>query len=124
MRCYALIGLIFLASCALGRKPLVFYMAQRYGTDDTHEGMAIFEAIRDVSRDFRTCMYVISYLWAVLFLIQAAGTALIIRQTRFSTAYNYDRILPWAAIGLGIVGSIEIGRYFNEARGGARTTID
>ena len=27
----ALIGLIFLGSCALGRKPLVFYMAQRYG---------------------------------------------------------------------------------------------
>ncbi|MBV8947837.1 MAG: hypothetical protein JOZ95_20590 [Solirubrobacterales bacterium] len=71
-------------------------------------------------------MYVISYLWAVLFLIQAAGTVLIIRQTRYSTAYNYDQILPWAAIGLGIVGSIAIGRYFNkkgEARGGAANAV-
>ncbi|MBV8947315.1 MAG: hypothetical protein JOZ95_17945 [Solirubrobacterales bacterium] len=116
----ALIGLIFLGSCVLVRKPLVFYMAQRYGTDGTHDGMAIFDTMWDVSRDFRTCMYVISYLWAVLFLIQAAGTALIIRQTRYSTAYNYDQILPMAAIGLGIVASIAIGRYFKkkgEARG-------
>lgn len=108
----ALIGLIFLGSCALARKPLVFYMAQRYATDGTHDGMSIIDAIWDISRDFRTCMYVISYLWAALFLIQAAGTALIIRQTSYSTAYNYDQILPWAAIGLGIVGSVAIGRYF------------
>jgi hypothetical protein len=116
----ALIGLIFLGSCVLVRKPLVFYMAQRYGTDGTHEGMASFDTMWDISRDFRTCMYVISFLWAVLFVIQAAGTALIIRQTHYSTAYNYDQILPLAAVGLGIVGSIAIGRYFNktgEARG-------
>jgi hypothetical protein len=118
----ALIGLIFLASCVLVRKPLVFYMAQRYGTDGTHDGMAIFDTIWDVSADFRTCMYVISYLWAVLFVVQAAGTALIIRQTRYSTAYNYDQILPMVAIGLGIVASIAIGRRFNkegDARGDA-----
>ena len=36
----ALIGLIFLGSCVLARKPVVFYMAQRYGTDGTHDGMA------------------------------------------------------------------------------------
>ncbi|MBV9363252.1 MAG: hypothetical protein JO039_11050 [Solirubrobacterales bacterium] len=122
----ALIGLIFLGSCVLVRKPLVFYMAQRYGTDGTHDGMAIFDTMWDVSRDFRTCMYVISYLWAVLFLIQAAGTALIIRQTRYSTAYNYDQILPVAAIGLGIVGSLAIGRHFKErgeARSGAASTV-
>jgi hypothetical protein len=115
----ALIGFIFLASCVLLRKPLVFYMAQRYGTDGTHDGIAIFDAMWEASRDFRTCMYLISYLWAALFGIQAAGTALIIRQTRYSTAYQYDQILPLAATGLGIVGSITIGRYFNK-KGEAR----
>jgi hypothetical protein len=39
-------------------------------------------------------------------------TALIIRQTSFSTAYNYDQILPFVATGLGILGSIALGRYF------------
>jgi hypothetical protein len=122
----ALIGLIFLGSCVLFRKPLVFYMAQRYGTDGTHDGMAIFDAIWEVSRDFRTCMYIISYLWAALFVIQAAGTALIIRQTSYSTAYNYDQILPIVATALGIAASIAIGRYFNkkgEARRGAATAV-
>jgi hypothetical protein len=122
----ALIGLIFLGSCVVARKPLVFYMAQRYGTDGTHDGMANFDTMWDVYRDFRNSMYVISYLWAALFLVQAAGTALIIRQTRYATAYNYDQTLPLAAIGLGIVGSIAIGRYFakkGKARGATASTV-
>ena len=122
----ALIGLIFLGSCVLVRKPVLFYMAQRYGTDGTHDGMAIFDRMWDVYRDFRTGIYVISYLWAGLFLIQAAGTALIIRQTRYSIAYNYDQTLPLAATAFGIVGSIAIGRYFakkGKARGATASAV-
>jgi hypothetical protein len=107
----ALIGLIFLGSCVL-RKPLVFYMAQRYGTDGTHEGMANFDTMWEIYPDFRAGMYVISFLWAGLFLVQAAGTALIIHQSSYSTAYNYDQILPFVAIGVGIVASIAIGRHY------------
>jgi hypothetical protein len=112
----ALIGIVFLASCVLARKPLVFYMAQRYGTDGTHDGMATFDVIWDVSKDFRTCIYLISYLWAALFVTQSAATALIIHQTRYSVAYNYDQILPWVAIGLGIAASMAIGRHFRGLR--------
>lgn len=90
----ALIALIFLGSCVGGHKPVVFYMAQRYGTDGTHDGLAIFDMMWDSYRDFRTGMYATSYLWAALFLIQAAGTALIIRQARYATAYNYDQTAP------------------------------
>ena len=108
----ALIGLIFLGSCVLARKPVIFYMAQRYGTDGTHEGMATFDKMWSNYQIFRTGMYVISYWWAALFLVQAAATALIIRQTRFSTAYNYDQVLPLVATGLGILGSVALGRYF------------
>ncbi|MDE3133078.1 MAG: hypothetical protein KGL15_03325 [Acidobacteriota bacterium] len=120
-----LIGLIFLVSCVLVRRPLVFYMAQRYGSDGTHDGMAIFDAIWDVSRDFRTCVYIISYLWAALFVIQSAATALIIHETSSSTAYNYDQILPMAAIGVGIAASLAIGRHFSKygaARSGTAST--
>jgi uncharacterized membrane protein len=73
--------------------------------------MATFDKMWSAYRDFRTVMYVISYWWAALFLIQAAVTALIIHQTSFSTAYNYDQILPAVAIGLGILGSIALGRH-------------
>lgn len=120
----ALVGLIFLGSGVLTRKPIVFYMAQRYGTDGSHEGMATFDLMWDNYRDFRTGMYVTNYLWAALFLVQPAGTALIIRQTRDATAYNYDQILPLVAIVVGIVGSIAIGRYSGKkgrARGATAT---
>jgi hypothetical protein len=117
-----LIGVIFLGSCVLAHKPVVFYFAQRYGTDGTHDGMAIFDMMWDAYRDFRAGMYVTSYLWAALFLIQAGGTALIIQQTTYATAYNFNQILPLVATALGIVGSIAIGRYFTtkgKARGAA-----
>jgi hypothetical protein len=118
----AVIGLIFLGSCVVARRPVVFFMAQRYGTDGTHEGMAVFDTMWNTYQDFRRGMYVISYLWAALFLIQAAVTALIIREAQFSTAYNYDQILPLVAVALGIVGSVVIGRHFatkGRARGAA-----
>jgi uncharacterized membrane protein len=119
----ALIGLVFLGSCLLANKPVVFYFAQRYGTDGTHDGMSTFDTMWDAYPDFRRGMYVISYLWAVVFLVQATGTALIIHQTDYSTAYNYDQLLPVVATALGIVGSIAIGRYVAK-RGKARGALD
>ncbi|HEY2506305.1 MAG TPA: VC0807 family protein [Streptosporangiaceae bacterium] len=118
----ALVGLIFLASCVVARKPVVFYFAQRYATDGTHEGMAVFDMMWTSYREFRTSMYIISYWWAAVFLVQAGVTALIIRQAKFSTAYNYDQTLPLVATGLGIAGSLAMGRYFarkGQARGEA-----
>ncbi len=118
----ALVGLVFLGSCVLATKPLVFYFAQRYGTDGSHDGMSTFDAMWDTYPDFRRGMYVTSYLWATLFLVQAAGTTLIIRQTDYATGYKYDQVLPIVATALGVVGSIAIGRYFaqkGKARGAA-----
>jgi hypothetical protein len=119
----ALIGLLFLGSCILVHKPIVFYLAQRYGTDGTHDGMTLFDAMWDAYPDFRKGMYVTSYLWATLFLFQAAGTALIIRRTDYASAYNYDQVLPVVAIAFGIVGSILIGRYFTK-KGRSRAVVD
>jgi hypothetical protein len=121
----AVVGLIFLGSCFVVGKPLVFYMAQRYGSDGTHDGMATFDAMWDNYQDFRRGMYVTTYLWAALFLVQAGGTALVIHASTYSTAYNYDQILPLVAVALGIVGSIAIGRHFarvGRARGAAAET--
>ena len=65
-------------------------------------------------------MYIISYWWAALFLIQAGCDSAHHPPVQLlTTAYNYDQILPLVATGLGIVGSIALGRYFTK-RGRAR----
>ena len=87
--------MIFLGSCVVVRKPVVFYMAQRYGTDGSHDGMATFDKMLDrfPGTSAPECMSPVTCR-AALFLIQAGVTALIVGQTSFSTAYNYDQILP------------------------------
>jgi hypothetical protein len=117
----ALIGLIFVGSCLVARRPIVFYLAQRYGTDGTRDGMAVFDQMWTTYPGFRRGMYVIGYLWAALFLLQAGVTTLIIKQSSYSTGYNYDQVLPLVATALGITGSVAIGRYYkNKGRSRAR----
>jgi hypothetical protein len=120
----ALIGFVCLGSCVVAHKPVIFYLAQRYGTDGTHEGMSIFDTMWETYSDFRRGMYVISYLWAALFLVQAGGTAWIIGDTTYATAYNYDQTLPLVATALGVVGSIAIGRHFAKSGRAQAATLD
>lgn len=84
----ALVGLVFGLSCVLMPRPVVFYFAQAYGPDGTREGMSAFDKMWVAYPGFRHGMYQISILWAVIYLSQAGGTALIIASTNCSTAYN------------------------------------
>ncbi|MET3807841.1 hypothetical protein ABIB25_004868 [Nakamurella sp. UYEF19] len=93
----AAIGLIFGLSCIFAPRPVLFYFAQRYGTDGTRDGMAVFDKMWVAYDGFRRSLYQISALWAVVFLVQAGVTAAIIAATPFSTGYNYDQILPIVA---------------------------
>ena len=70
----AVIGLVFGLSCVVLPRPVMFYFAQRYGTDGTKEGMAAYDQMWVAYRGFRTSMYQISIVWAVVFLAQAAIT--------------------------------------------------
>ncbi len=106
----ALIGLVFGLSCVLMRRPVVFYFAQRYGTDGTNEGMAAFDKMWTAYPAFRKTMYQISIVWAVVFLVQAGVTALIIASTSFEDAYNWDQILPIVATVVAMVVTVMISR--------------
>jgi hypothetical protein len=99
----AAIGLIFALSCVLLPRPVSFYFAQRYATDGTHDGMAVFDKMWVAYAGFRRSMYLVSIVWAAVFLVQAGVTAAIIAATPFSTGYNYDQILPTVAFGVAIV---------------------
>ncbi len=94
----ALIGAVFGLSCVLMPRPVVFYFAQRYGSDGTRDGMSVFDKMWVAYPGFRRSMYQISIVWAVIFLVQAGVTAVIIASTTFSTAYNWDQTLPIVAV--------------------------
>ncbi len=106
----AVIGLIFGFSCVVGRRPVVFYFAQRYSTDGTAAGMAAFDTMWVAYRGFRQSMYQISVVWAVVFLAQAAVTAVIVASTSFDAAYDWDQILPIVAVVVAMVLTVVIGR--------------
>lgn len=105
----AVIGLIFAGSCLVTR-PLIFYFTQRYGSDGSREGMRAFDMMWENYPMFRRAIYHISIVWAAAFLIQAGVTSLIIASTSFDTAYTWDQVLPYVAIGLAIAVTMVIGK--------------
>lgn len=107
----ALIGLIFGFSCVVMPRPVVFYFAQRYGTDGTGEGMSAFDKMWVAYPTFRHGMYQISIIWAVIYLVRAGGSAVIIAYTTFSTAYNWNQILPIAAFVVAMGFTVTISRH-------------
>jgi hypothetical protein len=107
----ALIGLIFGFSCFVGRRPVAFYFAQRWGTDGTNDGMSAFDKMWVAYPGFRRTMYQTSVIWAVAFLVQAGVTALIIASTPFDTAYDWDQILPIVAVVVAMVVTGLIARH-------------
>lgn len=104
------IGLIFALSCIVTPRPVLFYFAQRYGTDGTREGMNAFDEMWVAYAGFRRSMYKMSTVWAVVFLVQAAVTAAIIAAEPFSVAYNWDQILPLVAFGIAMAATFAIAR--------------
>lgn len=116
-----LIGLIFAGSLLFPR-PLVFYFGQRYATDGTHEGMERWKALWQY-RTFRQSQYVISLVWGVVYLVEAAVKAWVIHLTSFGTAYVWDQVLPWIATAVALVITIALGRYYRRKGMRERETV-
>ena len=118
----AVIGLVFGLSCVVMPRPVMFYFAQRWGTDGTPDGMSAFDRMWAAYPVFRRSMYVISVVWAVAFLLQAGVTALVVASTSFDVAYDWDQILPIVAIVLAAVATGLLARRAQrqgDARSGA-----
>ncbi|MEO6882074.1 MAG: VC0807 family protein [Mycobacteriaceae bacterium] len=107
----ALVGLLFGLSCVLMPHPVVFYLAQRYGTDGTREGMSALDTMWVAYREFRHGFYQISVIWAAVYLVQAGGTAMIIASTTFSTAYNWHQVLPITAFVVAMALTVMVVRH-------------
>lgn len=109
----ALIGLIFTGSLLFPR-PLAFYFGQRYATDGTSHSM---QAWTDMWRypDFRRANYAITAVWAVIYLLEAAGKAFVVHIARFNTAYAWSQVLPWLATAAAILLTLAIAQHYSRA---------
>lgn len=116
----AMVGVVCAASCVLMARPVMFYFAQRYGSDGTREGMAVFDRMWVVYPAFRRSMFHVTIVWAVVFVAQAVVTALIIASASFATAYGWDQILPIVALVVALSLSVTVGRHAQRAAGTER----
>ncbi|MDN5765786.1 MAG: hypothetical protein L0H96_07725 [Humibacillus sp.] len=116
----AMVGVVCAASCVLMARPVMFYFAQRYGSDGSRAGMAVFDRMWVVYPAFRRSMFDVTIVWAVVFLVQAVVTALIIASASFATAYRWDQVLPIVALVVALSLSVMVGRRAQRTAGAQR----
>lgn len=104
-----LVGLVFAGSMLFPR-PLAFYFGQRYATDGTHQGMEDWSGMWRYPL-FRHAQYVITAVWAAVYLLEAAGKAYLIHSVGFDAAYTWTQVLPWAATTVALLATFAIARY-------------
>ncbi len=104
-----LIGLIFLVSL-LARKPLVYYFGQRFAGGGTREGDRWWAALWDASPGFRRSQRLITVIWAVALLAEAAVKTIAIRVNNYSTGYIWDQILPIVAFAVAFLLTMVVSR--------------
>ncbi|KJY41918.1 hypothetical protein VR41_10355 [Streptomyces sp. NRRL B-1568] len=70
-----LLGLTFLGSLTL-RRPLMFYLGRKFGTDGTPEGLARWNGLWEFP-GFRRAQYLLTTVWGLGFLVDAAIRAVL-----------------------------------------------
>ncbi len=105
-----LVGLIFAASMLFPR-PLAFHFGQRYGTDGTPDEMRQWASLWRY-RLFRRAQYSVTTVWAVVYLLEAAGKAYLIHSVGFGSAYTWSQLLPWAATAVAAALTVGLARHY------------
>jgi hypothetical protein len=106
-------GLVCLVSMLFPR-PLMFYFGAKFGTDGTSRGLAWWNGLWQY-RTFRRSQYVITTLWGVGFLVEAALRIALAYTVDFDTAYTIGTILPFVVLAALITATIIIGQRTRRA---------
>lgn len=110
-------GLVCLLSMLLAR-PLMFYFGQKFGTDGTAGGVAWWDGLWRFPA-FRRSQYLITTLWGVGFLVEAALRIALAYTIDFDTAYTVGAILPFVVLAALITATIVIGQRTRRASASA-----
>jgi hypothetical protein len=94
----ALTGAAFLGSL-LTRRPLIFRLATEFGGgEDSPRGQEM--AARWAEPAFRHVISVITAIWGLGYLAEAAARVIVVESASASTALLISKVLPWVVTGL------------------------
>lgn len=105
------IGLVVLGSLLpLAPRPLMFYLGQKFATDGSDEGVAYWNDLWQRYPAFRASQRLITAIWGVAFLLEAAIRIVAAETLPFDDAYTVGQILPLAVVAVAITATIVIAR--------------
>ncbi|HEU0317970.1 MAG TPA: VC0807 family protein, partial [Solirubrobacteraceae bacterium] len=92
-------GLAMLGSL-LGRRPLMFYFGRRFATDGSPAGHAAWASYWDRSPTFRRSNRVMTTVWGVAFVVEAAIRVVAAYTLSTSTVVGLSATVPLVVVGL------------------------
>lgn len=116
-----IIGLVFLGSAAIGR-PLIYELSRATMRRNNSTELASFEALRD-NKYFRRSMMVMTIVWGVTLLGQAAIACALLFVLSIPTYLIVSPIVGYATIGAVVLWTVWYVRV-QKARGAARRALD
>ncbi|MDQ2894400.1 MAG: DUF2207 domain-containing protein [Actinomycetota bacterium] len=102
----ALFGLVCVGSLWT-RRPLIFRFALEFTGPDTPKGRDFADRWR--YSGFRRTFRVITAVWGIAYLAEAAARVIIIESTSTGTAYGISKLLPYAVAGIVVAWMIPYG---------------
>lgn len=115
----ALFGLACLGSLRM-RRPLMYSFAVEFIGPDTARGREMISLWR--YEGFRHVFRIITAVWGVGFLLEAALRVAIVYRTSTGTALALSKVMPYAWIGIFVAWTVAYGRY-QENKGRRMTAV-
>jgi hypothetical protein len=101
-------GLICLGSLATD-KPMMYRLALEFIGPDTERGRE-FAELRQY-KEFRRAFVVMTVVWGVSYVVEAAARVVIVQRVSAGTALTISKVLPYAVAGVLILWTVGYGRY-------------
>ncbi len=105
----ALFGLACLGSLLWMRRPLMYSFAVEFTGPDTARGREMISLWQ--YEGFRHVFRIITAVWGVGFLLEAALRVVIVYSTSTGTALALSKVMPYAWIGIFMAWTVTYGRY-------------
>ncbi|WP_277355378.1 VC0807 family protein [Streptomyces telluris] len=103
-----LLGLVFLGSLAL-RRPLMFYLGRKFGTDGTPEDLARWNGLWQYP-GFRRAQYLLTSVWGTGFLVEAAIRVALAYTLPTEAMVLVNNVFPLVVVAALVAWTVRVGK--------------